>query len=336
MLLLKSHHRMPVLGPVLALGGVGVSLPAAAVADGAGPVDRAGATKPRGAIKVLDLRAVPKLNLDQIYNDSATGAIYSGGSSLAAAVAYYKAELASRGWEEQAGPNGGSGTSEYAVRYFGKDGFTVQLTVAAFGKGAVMIALSHLGDMAMDSLPGPQDGWTIGKPRRMAITYATPREFAEVAIACRRELAARGWHEFDSFHTSDGETPHLVEFTVFRGASIVFVSVADGRGEHAGKTIVSYQAQPILAVELPIAEDASEVKLNAAAGRVEYRSDRDMTSLAAFYRDAYRAAGFSETTPKRADEGVLSFSDGNGSRMVVELIELTTGGRRVAVGPAPR
>ncbi len=336
MQLLESHRRMPVLGPLLALGSVGVSLSGPAVADGPGPADRAGTTKARDAIKALDLRTIRKLNVDQVYNESATYATYSGRSSLAAAVAYYKAELASRGWEEQPGPAGAGGTPEYADRYFGKGGFTVHLTVGAFGKDAVMIALSHLGDMAMSSLPRPEGAQPIGEPRRMAVTYTTPHHFAGVAADCRRDLAARGWHEFESFHTSDGDTPHLVDFTVVKGASVVFVSVAEGRGEYAGKTIVSYQAQPTLAVELPIADDASEVKLNALTGRVEYRSNRDKASLAAFYRDAYRAAGFSDATPKGADDGVLIFSDGTGSRLAVQLIEPKTGGRRVVVGPVPR
>jgi hypothetical protein len=170
----------------------------------------------------------------------------------------------------------------------------------------------------------------------MAVTYATWHAFAGVATGCRRDLAARGWHECESFKTSEAEFPHLVDFTVVKGASVVFVSVAKGRGELAGRTIVSYKAQPILTVELLIADDAFEVKLNALAGQLEYRSNRAKPALAAFYRDAYRAAGFSDATPKGADDGVLIFSDGSGSRLAVQLIEPATGGRRVTGGPAPR
>jgi hypothetical protein len=336
MLLLKSPRPMPMLGPLLTLGGLGASASGLTVAAEPGPADRSGVTRARGAIKALDLRTIRKLNADQVYNESATYVIYSGRSSLAAAVAYYKAELASRGWHEQNGPDGAGEAPEHADAYFGKQGFTVHLTVAAFGKDAVMILLSHLGDLDMSSLPRPVGARPIGEPRRMAVTYTTPDDFAGVATACRRDLAARGWHEFESFHTSDGETPRLVSFSVVKGASVVFVSIAGGRGEHAGEAIVTYQAQPILAAEVFIDDEASEVKLNAPAGRVEYRSNRNKPSLAAFYREAYRAAGFSDTTPTRADDGLLIFSDGNGSRMSVQLIDLPTGGRRVAVGPAPR
>jgi hypothetical protein len=336
MYLLQSHRRPPVFGPLLARGGAGVSLSGPAAANGTGAADRARVTTVRDAVQALDLRAVPKLNLDRVYNDSAIHAIYRGRSSPAAAVAYYTAELAGRGWEEQEGAAGAGGAPESVDRYFGKGGFTVQLAVGPFGQGAATIALSHLGDLAMGSLPGPEGSRTIGEPRRMAIAYATPHELAAVAAACRRHLAARGWHEFDSFHTPRREAPHLVEFTIFRGAAVVLVSVAEGGGELAGETIVSFRAQPILAVELPIADDASEVQLGALTGRAVYRTSRSRPALAAFYRGAYRAAGYSDTTPEGAADGVLNFSDGPGSRLAVHLVELTSGGRRVVIGPAPR
>ena len=172
----------------------------------------------------------------------------------------------------------------------------------------------------------------MGEPRRMVITYETPRGIAGAAAGCRRALVARGWRAFESLNAPGGGTPCQVDFTVVKGASVVFVSVADGRGEHAGRTTVTYQAQPILAAELPIADDASEVKLHAPAGRVEYRSYRFRAALAAFYRDAYRSAGYGETTPRRSGDGALIF-DGAGTRLAVRITELTTGGRRVAVGP---
>ena len=333
--LANSHRRMPVLGPVLALGGSGVSQSRSAVADRPGPARRAGATKVRDAIKVLDLRTIPKLDLDRLYSESATYATYTGRSNLAAAVAYYKAELASRGWEEQPGPDGADKTPEYTQRFFGKEGFSLRLAVGALGKGAVIIMLNHLGDLPMSSLPRPGGARPIGEPRRTAITCVTPHGFAGIAADCRRELAAQGWHEFDSFYTSDGEIPCLVEFTVVKGASVVLVSVAGGQGELAGKTIVSYQAQPILAVELPIADDASGVELDTLDRRVEYRTTRDRTALAAFYRDAYRAAGLSETTSNGGAGDVLIFGDRDGTRLAVHLDELAAGERRVAVGPAP-
>jgi hypothetical protein len=110
------------------------------------------------------------------------------------------------------------------------------------------------------------------------------------------------------------------------------VSLAGGQGEFAGKTIVSYQAQPILAIELPIAADASGVELDTLGRRVEYRTTRDRTSLAAFYREAYRAVGLSETTPNGGAGDVLIFGDRDGTRLAVHLDELAAGERRVASG----
>jgi hypothetical protein len=321
---------MPVLEPLLALGSLDAAVSGPAVAGGSVAAARAGVTRARDAFEALDLRTIQKLDLDRVHTASATGVIYSGRSSLAVVVAYYKAELAARGWEEQRGPAGAVETPGYAQRFFGKGAFTVQLTVGASGRGDLMIALGHLGDLDLNALPRPEGARPMGEPRRMAITYATPRGIAGAAAGCRRALVARGWHAFESFNASGGGTPCPVDFTVVKGASVVFVSVAEGRGEHAGPTIVTYRAQPILAVELPIADDASEVKLNALAGRVEYRSHRFRTALAAFYRDAYRSAGFGETTPRGSGDGALIF-DGAGTRLSVQITELTTGGRRVAV-----
>jgi hypothetical protein len=324
----RHRFRMPAFGPLLAIEGFGVSQ--------SSPADKAGAIRARDAIKVLDLRAIRKLNLGQVYNDSATHTTYSSQSSLAAAVAYHKAELVSRGWEERQGPAEAVETPEYTQRFFGKEGSSVRLTLSAFGEDMVMVSLSHLGDVPMVSLPRPEGAQPVGEPRPMIVTYTTPREFLRIAAECRRELAARGWHECGPFRSSHGDTPHLVAFNIVKGAATVFVSIAEGRGESTGKTFVSYLAQPVLAIELPMVDDASEVKLNAMDGHLEYRSNRDKASLAAFYRDAYRAEGYSDATPEGADHGVLIFSDRDGSRLTVRLINLTTGGRRVVIGPSPR
>ena len=98
---------------------------------------------------------------------------------------------------------------------------------------------------------------------------------------------------------------------------------------------MSYQARPILAVELPVADDASGVELDTLGRGVEYRTTRDRTALAAFNRDASRAAGLSETTSNGGAVDVLIFGDRDGTRLAVHLDELTAGERRVAVGPAP-
>ncbi len=102
--LMKSYGRMPVTGTLPALGGFDVSLSGPAVVDEPGPADRAGAPKVRDAVRVLDIRTIQKLNLERVYNESATYATYSSRSSLAAAVAYYTAELGSR-----VGGGGGAG-----------------------------------------------------------------------------------------------------------------------------------------------------------------------------------------------------------------------------------
>ncbi len=208
----------------------------------------------------------------------------------------------------------------------------MQLTVGAFGTGTAIITLSHLGDLAMSELPRPEGAEPVGNPWRAAVAYATPRGLADVVAECRRELAARGWHEYESFHTSDGETPRLVAFTAVKGAITVIVLILAGQGE----TFVSYQALQLLPVELPIADDASEIKLDALSGHVEYHSSRDRPALAAFYREAYEAAGYSDATPERSDDGLVIFSDGAGSRMAVQLVARKTGGHRVVVGPALR
>src|SRR4051794_37637811 len=51
-------------------------------------------------MSVLDLSSIAKLNAGQIMDESPTSLMYVSRSSLPAAMAYYQAELASRGWNE--------------------------------------------------------------------------------------------------------------------------------------------------------------------------------------------------------------------------------------------
>ena len=77
-------------------------VPAAQQGSGAG-AETAKAKEPTtatAAIKLLDLRKIQKLNSNQVFEDLATSTTYTSKASLAAAIAYYTAELGSLGWVE--------------------------------------------------------------------------------------------------------------------------------------------------------------------------------------------------------------------------------------------
>src|SRR6478735_6938443 len=85
----------------------------------------------RSALKAIDFRTIPKLNKLQVLDDGPTIFMYSSKSSIAAAVAYYTAELKSRGWDEQKSLVPTPDMPEYADHCFGKDGYTLRLTVGS-------------------------------------------------------------------------------------------------------------------------------------------------------------------------------------------------------------
>jgi hypothetical protein len=78
----------------------------------------------------------------------------------------------------------------------------------------------------MRMLPRPEGARPISEPRPMAINYSMPPDLAAVAVGFRCDLAARGWPECESSQAPGAVTPCLVDFTVVRASSVVFIPVA--------------------------------------------------------------------------------------------------------------
>jgi hypothetical protein len=332
----QSHRRTPLVVLSLAAWAQGAILPRVVFPAEPVPASGSAGVAAKDPIQVLDLRAIPKLGPANVFGDSATDMGYTSRSNVPAVIKHYASELAARGWKDQKIIEGLRENDRYADRFFGKDGFVLRLVVSADNDGAVTVFLSNLGDVPMSSLPPPQGAKAVGKPSHLIASYTVTADMASVGAQCRRELAAHRYREFESFDDRGPALSDRVSFDVFRGTTVVNVLVVKGNGPYAGKMLLSYVACQALAAELPIVEDATAVKLDREGGRIEYRSNQVNSALIAFYRAAYLARGYTDTTRKDAGEGVLFMTSKSGDRMLVTVGDPKDGRQRVTVEPAPR
>ena len=113
------------------------------------PTGATSAVEPATAFKALgliDLEKLPRLNAKMVLDEGPTYVYYSTEGSLASVDAFYKAELAGRGWVET--PSLVTGSDQYVDRMFTKDGFMIRAGLSSGSSpGEVGIMLANLGNV---------------------------------------------------------------------------------------------------------------------------------------------------------------------------------------------
>jgi hypothetical protein len=292
-------------------------------------------TTAANALKLLDFRSIKKIQRLASFDDSATSVQYTSRASIAAALAFYQAELGTRGWTELRDVLPYSDTDKYADHVFGKDGMVVRLTVSASSESSVMIGVSNLGNVAMDSLPPLGSSEPIGKPNFLIASYLLRTNVPSTASSCRQEMAAVGWKEvraFDEPPSPPGsETIHFV-----KNAVGVFAIVAKAPQEYAGKTLLSYACSPLSSYDQPIPRDVSLCEVDSRSRRMQFQTSLDQPAVTRFYRSAYAELGWVEKPSRNSSRAELEFDDGASLRFLVVTTPQGDGGTRVDIRSVSR
>lgn len=298
------------------------------------PVAAVEPTTTKAALNMLDLRTFPKLNFDSKFDDESTLSMYLSKSSVPSALAYCNAEMTSRGWKENAGA--APATKEYAYRLFTKDGYTVGLSLGSSDKEKVSITLTNHGNVDMTTLARPPGARPIEGSNAIASHFHTDQELAETTDACRRLLTDAGWHEFRSFDKGDKVEPKAPMRFYLKNSSRLMLLSSANLSKLPGKSYASYHASQVMPFDLPVLDDATDLRLDQRTWRLAYRTQQELGRIQEFYRTTYKALGWedrSKTSGEPGNEGgrVLIFDDGKEARFVVSLGQDREPGTRVSI-----
>lgn len=274
----------------------GTSADAALAAANAAESTRKSKTAPACATssqarQAVDLVKLPRLEVVRALEERPTYIYYSGRASIAAADAFYQAELKSRGWKmvENSIPS----TDQYADRLFEKQGYSLRVTLGASGEeGVVGVGLSNLGNIDVRALPRLNDAEIMGEPTAIGITYRTAEGIAAAARTCREQLSQAGWQVYTDFSPGLESVPHYEGFTMRNQGLALMVSIAKDPKNPSQKTSVSYLASEALPFDLHVAKDGTQLKIDLLRERAEYRSDMPLSDLVAFHEATARELGW--------------------------------------------
>ncbi len=242
--------------------------------------------------KVIDLQTLPRLEVKQVLDDQPGHVYYSAKATVAAAEAFYTAELASRGW--QAVEGGTESTDQYADRDFEKDGCVLRVSIGASGdEGQVGIGLSNIGNVDVRTLPRPPNAEAMGTPTLRNVTYRTSAGMADAVKFCREQLPAAGWQEYTQMNVPDISVPHYKGLSFMNHGLRLMVSISRDEKNPAVPVAVSYLAHDCLPHDLPVAKGATGLEIEGyQCSEAQYASNENVADLVAFYETAAAELGW--------------------------------------------
>jgi hypothetical protein len=242
-------------------------------------------------LKSIDLRKMPRINETRVLDEGPTHIHYSAKTTIAGGDAFCSAELASRGWKPV--PGEPMVTEQYAERLFEKDGFYVRLSMGAGAdEGVAGISLYNLGNIDLRVLPRLGDAAIVTGSTPVNVNYQTDASLADATKYCREQMSKLGWREFGSIDGPNVDVPHVKQLSYFQNAARLDVMIAKVFDKPAGPTHVAYMAQHGLTFDLPVMQDATDVKLDLYSGRAEYQSPSTPEQVFAFYDSAGKRLGW--------------------------------------------
>ncbi len=181
-----------------------------------------------------ELDRLPKIAPVDLYHGQDTGVIYTSSAALPEIVAFYKRELAQRGWKST---DTLTDNLNYANLNFTKN---KELLIISLGRDSsaspprVMVSLTPHGSMKVKDLPRYPGTKTLAEFDHTAI-YLTADGIEKVQERTAQVLAKAGWQE-RSAPAGSGDN---VSFELEKGQMLlnVFISVAPAQGN---KTAIQY------------------------------------------------------------------------------------------------
>jgi hypothetical protein len=265
------------------------------------------------ALKVMDLRQMPKPEKAEVKIVSPTRLMYAAPGTLAETAAFCRKQFEDTGWVADNVKVPGLDPAKYVYAGFDKGGFHVTLSVSkSMKEGWIDVHMDSLGNVDPRRLPRPADAkatydfWHY-------VSYATASKPQEVIEMCRKELTAKGWKQYAvssaKFHAKEGRflagfVNHAIDLAI------------NAKAESDGKTTVEYRTSirdkpsPGQSADMPVAATLNEGKkvidlnsfprlADADPGRgtsagVYYEAPGDIAKTVAFYKEKLKAAGWVE------------------------------------------
>ena len=302
--------------------------PAAKVEAAEKPVDRPQVTTVQQAAQLLNLRELAMPADAQPAGQVAVGyANYQVPLVVAKVVDFYRPLLAEQGWQELSDQSYVDDTT--ATLNFTKEGYLLGLTASQMSEGNTMVTLLHYGNIDLSTLPQTADA-EAGFAAPNTLIFFSPSSVVDVARLIRTELAAQGWHEYSRPNTATADSPDSqTRNFIQNGLELTaYITTAPAQGN---KTSVQYSTA-LLPLDLPLASEANQLEFDQTEPFLSYTTADSPDSLAAFYRQAMVAFGWTELpgatiTPEHA---VVAFAN-EPEQLALQFEATSSGGGQTKV-----
>ncbi len=264
------------------------------------PTSATSITEPATAFKALgliDLEKLPRLNSKMVLEQGPTYVYYSAEGSLASVDAFYKAELAGRGWTET--PSLVTGSDHYVDRMFTKDGFMIRAGLSSGSRpGEVGIMLANLGNVDVRQLPKMDDA-TANDAVAVNAGHQTSSGIVQVAETLGKKMLDLGWQICQDFHGTEISVPHYRSIVFRKNACRVTLGISKDPKQPSAKVMAFYLADHMIPFDVPTPDHRQPLKLDVSSGRSSFAADKSRESMVALL--AKSSTGFGWKIPATGD-----------------------------------
>ena len=298
----------------------------------------------------VDVRALPKYaDAESLGGDTQMTLVYFTPATVAEVADFTRTELAALGWQEYIRPNTAYAEDPNTQTLTFKQNasaLTAYITVAPAQDGKTSAQYSVV--LLNNDLPVIADADKIEfDDFQTFLGYTTPADFAAVIDFYRQEMSARGWEEITDIGAETPEQVALFFTDEVQPVTLLLTPTDDGQtqvvvrafdaDELAALTspdadtpeteIVEADENELIedesmaddssgAPNIPVPNDAQEVKYDANAESITFTSPATIDEVVTFYRDTLAADGWTEDEDfSSVDEsfGLLFFEKGDAS-----------------------
>jgi hypothetical protein len=289
-------------------------VPAAFVVDAAESPSNSPATVAEAA-KVLNLATFPLVGgAERPQHRNVAGLFYNAPDTVKQVFEFQQKQLADQRWKEL--PNSYV-TDQTASATFGRDGFSLSVTVFPTGKaGVVNVMLTNHGNVELGKLPVPP-GTKPFYSGPVNAAYITERPTVETAETCRKLLMAKGWQPYGKA----GDSMYFKQNAVRLNAR---VSAAPAQG---GKTVIDYSTV-LMSVDLPAPAETEQLQYADVTTQLLFDTKAKQADVVGFYRETLAKMAWEATTEKPIRIGfknTLIFRNPQKDMLTLEIYEV--GGR---------
>lgn len=277
------------------------------------------------AIKLLDLRKLPRMTATEVSVDSPTQVSMMAKASVTEAKQFYTDLLEKEGWKIVPPATPMAESEDYAQLNFSKAGFDLGISLYKYpDTGLLSIGLNNYGNIDVRTLPQPAGSEALFGNFNTAM-YVTDAKVPELAEACTEQLEKAGWklyvHPFTAY-TEDASQRSLT----FKqnGLSLsAFIGVAPAQ---MNRTTVQYSVH-MLGDELPVPADAAKVEFLESPLQLMCETKEQILPTLDFFRQELTARGWQEkgTGHQTAGEAVSVFQRSEGLPIVLKIARLGDG-----------